>query len=56
NCVAAALALKKPANAGLFAAALVFAAIASVCLRAYMWVLGTGTLDLFGAAAQHLVL
>lgn len=56
NAVVAAVAVKKPASTGLYAAAVVFACIASVCLRAYMWLLGTGTLDFFAAAADHLVL
>lgn len=56
NTAVAAVALKQPSNMALYGAAVVFACIASVCLRAYMWALGTGTLDLFGAAAGHLVL
>lgn len=37
-------------------AAVVFGLCAGGCLRAFMWVLGTGTLDLFTAAAEHAVL
>lgn len=38
------------------AGACVLALVAGVCLRAFMWLIGTGTLDLFTAAAEHLVL
>lgn len=56
NTVVAVVALKQPSNIVLYGIAIAFACVASVCLRAYMWAQGTGTLDLFAAAANHLVL
>lgn len=56
NMACAVAALKKADCVGIYVAACVFALIAGVCLRAFMWLVGTGTLDFFAAAADRLVL
>lgn len=55
-CACGALQYKKGPSAASAWAGVVLALIAALAIRIFMWVIGTGTLDLFTAAAEHAVL
>lgn len=54
NAVCSYLLMKKKVEPTLMGLNIAFALIAGICLRAYMWLIGTGTLDFFNMAQMHM--
>ena len=53
NAICSFLLFKKKVEPALLGLNVAFALCAGVCLRAFMWLIGTGTLDLFAMAQAH---